>query len=108
MHSSIKERHAMAAPRPETLQSVISALKQDLAATYEAFQVDNFEECNILANRFMANSVLAGDKKVFLPGFLIKEVAVDFVNLRRAGSSLATAKPVGQEFMKTLVLKAEI
>lgn len=81
-----------------------SAIRQDIEAVKEAFSKDDFDNMNIFSNRIMSNAFLAGNRKLALPGFFMKEVALQFGNLKRARkpTALSTAKAQGESFLKQL------
>jgi hypothetical protein len=58
--------------------------RQDLAAAKAAFEERDFRLMNILANRLMSNVLFGseGEKIFALPGFFLKDMALDFINLR--------------------------
>jgi hypothetical protein len=66
------------------MAGLFEIVKQDFAATRAAFEDRDYPQMNIFANRLMSN-VIFGDhnEKMFaLPGFFMKDVAVDFVTMR--------------------------
>jgi hypothetical protein len=66
------------------MAEILDITRQDFAAAKAAFEERDFRLMNILANRLMSN-VLVGseDEKMFaLPGFFLKDMALDFITLR--------------------------
>lgn len=78
------------------------ALNQDLLACKRAIENDLFEDANIYANRLMSNALLASDKRLMIPGFLLKEVALDLAAIQRRKGPLADAKSVSLKFVSRL------
>ena len=79
-------------------------LKEDLKAAIAAFRDDSYDTTNVLANRLMSNAIFGKDRKMFLPGFFLKDVAFHFTLLKARSSSLAfsTAKSYGFTFIENL------
>ena len=83
------------------LENVIA---EDIKAAVEAFKEDAFDNVNVLANRVMANAIFGDNKKIFLPGFFMKDVAFTFglLKTRKAASAFSTAKSHGFSYLESL------
>jgi hypothetical protein len=79
-------------------------IAEDLKAAVAAFKDDAFLTVNILANRSMTNAILSENRKIFLPGFFLKDVAFDFGVLKAKQQAMAfsTAKAHGFSYVESL------
>jgi len=83
---------------------VYEEVQQDIAAAIRALDKDDFEIMNIFANRAMGNAIFGPDKKLLLPGFFLKDVALEMMSLRAAkkATAVATAKVLASSFVDKL------
>lgn len=80
-------------------------IRSDIEASINAFEDNDFENMNIFANRSMANAIFGEDKKLILPGFLMKELAGIFGTLEARGkeqTAFSTAKTIGANYVSSL------
>jgi len=92
------------------LASVVhEEIQQDIAAAIRALDKDDFEIMNRFANRAMANAIFGPDKKLLLPGFFLKDVALEMMHLRAAkkATAVATAKVLASSFVDKLKVLAQ-
>jgi hypothetical protein len=76
--------------------------KQDFAAAKGAFDANDFQQMNILANRLMAN-VLFGDQKLYAVfGFFMRGLASDFLAVSRDSGLLEELRPKAEVFLDKL------
>ena len=66
------------------MEQILDISRQDFAGAKAAFEERDFRLMNILANRLMSNVLFANkDEKLFaLPGFFLKDMALDFITSR--------------------------
>lgn len=81
------------------MSSMLDVIKQDFVAIKIAFERDSFEDMNIFCNRLMSNICFHETKNLVLVGFMLREIAIEFINIRRDKASLEAAKKVGNEFV---------
>lgn len=83
------------------LEKVIA---EDLKVAIGAFKEDSFDNVNVLANRVMSNAVFGDNRKIFLPGFFLKDVAFTFglLKARKTAGAFSTAKSHGFSYVETL------
>lgn len=83
------------------LEKVIA---EDMKAAIEAFKEDSFDNVNVFANRAMSNAIFGDDRKIFLPGFFLKDVAFTFgfLKSRKTASAFSTAKSHGFSYIESL------
>ena len=83
------------------LEKVIA---EDIKAAIEAFKQDSFDNVNVLANRIMSNAVFGDNRKIFLPGFFLKDVAFTFglLKARKTAGAFSTAKAHGFSYVESL------
>jgi len=84
------------------MDSVYRAIKEDVKAALEAFKNDSFDNMNIFANRMMANAIFDTNKKLILPGFLLKDVSFIFgsLKIREKPTAFSTAKSHGFKYIE--------
>lgn len=83
-------------------KEIREVLLLDLKACWEAFEADNFGEMVIFSNRFLSNTVLFESKSFFLPGFILRMVAIDFQKLQGRGLPHTAAKPTASPLFDRL------
>jgi len=83
---------------------VYEEVQQDILAATKALEKDDFENMNIFANRAMSNAMFGPDRKLFLLGFFLKDVALDLMGIRAAKkpAAVATAKVLASSFVEKM------
>lgn len=64
------------------MDSAIKTIKQDIAVALQYFRNKNFELLGDIGNRIMSNLLLGERKDLMIIGYLIKEVAEEFIEIR--------------------------
>jgi hypothetical protein len=82
----------------------LEMLAKNIEVAKLSFQRDDFQLMNILGNRIMSDSLFGGNKDFSLFGFFIKQVALNYLNLkpRLDDSDFVGAKLVGEKYLDTL------
>lgn len=83
------------------LEKVIA---EDLKASVIAFKDDSFDNVNVFGNRIMSNAIFGENKKIFLPGFFLKDVGFAFglLKVRKSPMAFSTAKAHGFSYVESL------
>lgn len=84
------------------MSSFVKIIKQDINAACKALEEDEFDLMNIFANRITSNAYFIDNKRLTLPGVLIKEVAFDFISLRKIKGDISSIKSIGKDFCDRL------
>jgi len=86
------------------MESIFQVIRQDIKTALIAFEDDNFDDMNIFANRSMANAIFGNHKKLILPGFFLKDIAIIYRDLksRKEPTAFSTAKAVCSKYIKLL------
>ena len=81
------------------MTEVYEATRQDFAAARAAFDDSDFQQMNICSNRLMAN-VLFGDEKLYaVPGFFMKNLAIEFVRGGVDSTLARDLRPIAEAFI---------
>jgi hypothetical protein len=79
-------------------------IELDTKSAIQAFKANEFSIMNAFANRAMANAIMGKDKKLVLPGFFLKDIAMNYgIILVQPDSAISTAKTVGNSYMESLL-----
>lgn len=71
----------------------IDALSQDIEAILQAFDKEDYDLMNIFSNRFISNAVFIENSVNFLPGFIYKDISLNFRRIKNLRiETLSTAK----------------
>jgi hypothetical protein len=83
----------------------LEMLDENIEVAKLSFQRDDFQLMNIIGNRIMSDSLFGGTKDFSLLGFFIKQVALNYLNLkpRLDDSDFLGAKLVGEKYLDTLL-----
>ena len=79
-------------------------IRQEVNICGALFNNEDFKTLSITGNRIMENCIFSDDYRLFLPGFLIKELSLIYSSIFRSQEPKAfqTAKLVGNEFINFL------
>jgi hypothetical protein len=79
-------------------------LQEDLKSVQRSCEADDFENMNVFANRMMSNAVIESDRKFMLIGFLLKDSAIEMLQLRAGAKNgaISTAKSLVIKFAQSL------
>jgi hypothetical protein len=79
-------------------------MQEDLKSVQRSCEADDFENMNVFANRMMSNAVIESDRKFMLIGFLLKDSAIEMLQLRGAAKdgAISTAKSLVTRFAQNL------
>lgn len=79
----------------------VKPLLEDLNAALIAFEQDDYQNMNIFANRIMSDAAILPDNKFLIFGFLLKDLAIEMMQLAamKEPSAIATAKAHASMFV---------
>lgn len=83
---------------------LFKVISQDISAARKAFEEDDFVLMNILGNRIMSDALFGDERKLALPGFFLKHVALFYLSAkpRIATSLFSETKHIGREYIDSL------
>jgi hypothetical protein len=82
-----------------------TVFQQDLRAAVMALKEEDLRSLNLYSNRIMANAIFGNDRRLFLPGFFLKDLCpiLGFLKERAATSALSTAKAQSNAYAERLL-----
>jgi len=86
------------------MENLKKIIELDTKSAIQAFKANEFSIMNAFANRAMANSIMGKDKKLVLPGFFLKDLAMNYgIILAQPDSAISTAKTIGNAYLQFLL-----
>lgn len=84
--------------------SLFKVIFHDISAARKAFEENDFELMNILGNRIMSDALFGDERKLALPGFFLKYMALVYLSAKpRLSTSLfSETKHIGREYIDSL------
>lgn len=88
---------------------IFTIIKQDLEVAKKALDEDKFEFLSFASNRIMTNLLVADDVKLMLLGYMIRELAGELSNLKRAkGKDYANIKTESKSYLVNLQTQVDL
>jgi hypothetical protein len=64
------------------MDTIKKAIKQDLTASIQYLKFKNFNQLVMMGDRIMSNLLLGEEKELMIVGYLIKELALEFMDIK--------------------------
>lgn len=85
------------------MESAANTIKQDLNVARQYFRLKNFESLGEIGNRIMSNLFLGEEKHLMIVGYLVKEVAQEFIEIRSEDPvRLNGCMDAGEKFLRDI------
>ncbi len=86
------------------MENINKIIELDIKAAVQAFKANDFSTMNTFANRSMANAIMGENKKLLLPGFFLKDLALTYgIIFAQKDSAISTAKTVGNSYLESVL-----
>lgn len=86
------------------MDPIIKAIKQDLTAALQYFRTRNFEFLGKMGDRVMSNLLIAQEKDLMIMGYLVKEVAREFISIKEEDPvRLNGCMDAGKQFIQDML-----
>lgn len=86
------------------MDTIKKAIKQDLTAAIQYFRFQNFDLLGMMGDRIMSNLLLGEEKELMIVGYLIKELAQEFIDIKEEDPvRLNGCMDPGEKFIRDLL-----